>query len=106
MPPPVTANELLAELCTAQLLSPADAAQFRAPPDTTAAELVDVLVRQGFLTPLQADQAGRGFVQDLVLGPYRIMEEIGQGGMGGVFKALDIRLKRIVALKMIKPELV
>jgi serine/threonine protein kinase/Tfp pilus assembly protein PilF len=36
---------------------------------------------------------------------YQIIEEIGRGGMGRVYKAIDNELKRIVALKMIKPEI-
>jgi len=35
---------------------------------------------------------------------YQIIEEIGQGGMGRVFKARDLELDTIVALKMIKPQ--
>ena len=34
---------------------------------------------------------------------YRIVEVIGRGGMGVVFKALDTNLEKIVALKMIDP---
>jgi len=36
---------------------------------------------------------------------YQIIEEIGQGGMGRVFKVLDQRINEKIALKLIKPEI-
>jgi serine/threonine-protein kinase len=37
---------------------------------------------------------------------YRIENAIGRGGMGIVYRAYDLRLKRTIALKLVTPELV
>ena len=39
------------------------------------------------------------------LGDYLLLKEIGQGGMGVVFRAYDPRLRRSVALKVVRPQL-
>ncbi|MFO0796704.1 MAG: serine/threonine-protein kinase [Gemmataceae bacterium] len=46
--------------------------------------------------PVEADEVGR-------LGPYRVLKELGRGGMGAVFLAEDTLLKRRVALKVMLP---
>lgn len=44
-------------------------------------------------------------VTGLELGHFVIEERIGRGGMGAVFRAIDRRLDRVVALKVLSPEL-
>src|SRR5436190_77993 len=59
------------------------------------------LIDKSWLTPYQINQLFAKNGQDLVLGQYVLLERLGEGGMGQVFKARHRRLDRIVALKVI-----
>ena len=74
------------------------------PPKGTSRDAEDLareLVRQRKLTKYQAEEVYRGNGKSLTLGNYVLMEKIGAGGMGQVFKAEHRRMKRIVAIKLL-----
>ena len=53
-----------------------------------------------FQTPVKELTTGTTFA-----GRYQIIEELGHGGMGKVYKVFDTKIKEKVALKLIKPEI-
>lgn len=70
-----------------------------------APALAKELLRRGWLTSYQAEQVLRGRGAGLVLGPHVILERLGEGGIGQVFKARHRTLQRIVAIKLIREDL-
>src|SRR6185295_10093342 len=67
-------------------------------------EFGDELVRRGILTRFQADHLLRNRLDRLELGAYRLLRPIGAGGMGEVYLALQKKLRRNVAIKLIRPD--
>ena len=55
---------------------------------------------QGLYTPQPVLETGAVLAQR-----YEILQTLGEGGMGAVYKAKDLELDRLVALKVIRPEL-
>src|ERR1700722_7233958 len=58
------------------------------------------LVNSGLLTPFQSQMVLRGRARRLRLGQYVLLERLGTGGMGCVYKAEHRLMKRVVALKL------
>jgi serine/threonine protein kinase len=62
------------------------------------------LIAAGKLTPFQAAAVGERHFEQLVIGNYQVLDRLGAGGMGTVYKALHRRMKRVVAIKVLSRE--
>src|SRR5690242_13671329 len=102
-----SSNNLVTALRDSRLLTPSQLneatleLQARFPePRALARELV----QRGWLTPFQINQLFQGRTSELMMGPYLLLERLGEGGMGQVFKARHQLMNRLVALKLIRKE--
>jgi serine/threonine protein kinase len=73
----------------------------KGPPDV--ARVAHELVRNKVLTPYQAAALYQGKGKGLLVGPYEVLDRIGTGGMGMVFKAVHREYRAVVALKVLPP---
>jgi serine/threonine-protein kinase len=75
------------------------------PQDIETRPLARALVERGLLTRFQAERLLMGRTAGFFLGQYRILEQIGRGGVGRVYKAEHRTMRRIVAIKVLAPDL-
>jgi serine/threonine-protein kinase len=69
------------------------------------AALAERLNGAGILTRYQFKKLQAGRTADLLFGSYLILDKIGEGGMGKVYRAVQLRMNRLVALKVVRPQL-
>ncbi len=100
------AQSLLAQLLSTQILLPEE---WEEVPPTDRDALTSVistdallmkLLNLHLLTRFQVDTIRKGGAEDLILGNYRVLDLLGQGGMGTVYRAEHLQLRRQVALKV------
>jgi len=73
-----------------------------------ARPVADALVEQGHITAAQADLLLGDFAKaqgPKIIGGHQLVSKLGQGGMGAVFKAIQLSMQREVAVKVLAPHL-
>jgi serine/threonine protein kinase len=105
--PRLSTPQFLDLLRASRLLEPEQMAELDADsevPRLAAKTLASRLVKRGWLTEWQVYQLVQGSGRELVLGAYRLLDRLGEGGMGYVYKAYHQPMQRVVALKVIREE--
>src|SRR5262249_10044174 len=108
LPQRIDRHAFLANLRQSGLLSAEqlEAAIDRLPETDRARAVARAFVEQGLITKFQAEMLLAGRTSGFILGQYRILDQLGRGGMGRGFKAEHQTMNRIVALKVLAGQFV
>src|SRR5687768_10054087 len=105
-------EKLAHALVSRGLLTRKEYKQFRKDPDYadrdgTPEGMLRHLVKAGLLTESQALRITSDLVDIMNqhIPGYQLLEKLGKGSMGTVFKALQLSMNRLVAVKVLKPKL-
>src|SRR5579871_2097624 len=104
-PAKTSVAEFLDRLLSSRLLSGEDVDRFLTSQpgllEGDTASLVGAFVGHGLLTEYQVARLLAGQLFGLVLDKYRMVERLGSGGMGVVYKAEHLHMKRVVAIEVL-----
>ncbi len=84
------------------LIEAEELARFVVRPDEVS-RLAGALIRAGRLTAYQSAALSQGKAKGLSIGDYLVLDKLGQGGMGVVFKARHRPTGQVVAMKILPP---
>jgi serine/threonine-protein kinase len=68
-------------------------------------KLAEQLFAAKLVTPYQARKVRLNRLSEILFGQYLVLDKIGEGGMGKVYKAAQVRTGRLVALKVVRAQL-
>jgi serine/threonine protein kinase len=97
-------EDFLRNLLDSGLFSPEEIRTIREPLRQSALDgetMAEGLVADGKLTPFQADAVRERRFEELIIGNYHVLDRLGAGAMGTVYKARHKRMKRVVAIKVL-----
>jgi len=101
-----SSSSLIDALRQHQLLTPDQLAQLpgMSPGRGGARQFAKSLIQRGWLSVYQVNELLLGKSDELVIGPYHVLDRLGQGGLSSVYKAKHREYQNLVAIKMIKAE--
>src|SRR4051794_36469114 len=102
----LSSDQFLDVLTQSNLLDAGRVSQFVAAEgsDLPAPALAERMTAAGLITKLQAHNLLAGRTQGYFVGPYKLLEKLGNGATGQVYLAEHVHMRRRVALKVLQAE--